>query len=736
MYLLEGLALLAGIPVVLLLAGYWIAARLDDISAAERLAVALLAGLSTLLLVIAIVNYFRPLGGVWAFLCLLPCVFSPADGKVRRRLWRDLADLLVNRRGRMLGYGAAAVVYLGLLLWPLLSNRDLVFYDGTSNHDSFFWITLADHLKRHTYMEAPVISATRPLTNAAVAIIGLEPAWGRMGAEGLLALTSTIVGAAPLKIYVYATASLYFLWIAGAYLVLKTFVADHLGGVAAAGLFLAQPIFIFFYSNANLPNLIGVLAATLLVVALARLLARRPPVGEAVAWSGLIMLSTHALLCSYPEMVPFVLLPCGLFWLRGVARRQWTMGWMAAGAILAGFAVNWVTSVRAIHGFLTSFAAARADAQWGDLFRALSPAEFVPALTTLIVSASTFLNVWLGAPLSLFIVFLLVLMLRRARDPLGLGMALAGSALLLTYTAGTGFVYGWQKTIQFGGIIIGALFPAGGLIVLQQVWREAAPGLRRHAAAAGISVLVLYYGYATYEGAHSTYSWARAKGIQREVFDLRDSGVKELNGGRMLVIAESFRMAFFDGMWAAYCLPHADLIYSARGHEAGGYLRASVLTYRPGDQPPPDAIYVSRAWADSIDANSDRLIDGKTCAVLRATNHVLGLEGFHPENGVPDGMSPHATLTLRPHTDSWLHLVLAPRPGIPLASPVVAVACRHSTGEKPAFQTRLEGAPPWRLAVPLQAAIDNRIEIDVTIATPASGKPPVRIEQLRITNQP
>jgi hypothetical protein len=412
------------------------------------------------------------------------------------------------------------------------------------------------------------------------------------------------------------------------------------------------------------------------------------------------------------------------------------MSLIVAGAILAGFAINWVTTVRAVHGFLTSFAAARADSQWGNLFGPLIGPEFLPTLTTLIVSASTFLDVGLGVPLSLFIVILLVLVLRRARDPLGLGMALAGSVALLAYTAGTGFVYGWQKTVQFGGIIIGALFPAGGLLVLQQLWRDAAPGLRRQAVVAAMVVLALYYGYATYKGAHDTYSWARSKDIQREVFDLRDSRVKELNGGRVLVIAESFRMAFFDGMWAAYCLPHADLIYSARGHEAGGYLRASVLTYSPGDQPPPDAIYVSRAWADSIDANSDRLIDGKTFAVLRETNHVLGLEGFYPENGVPNGVFPHATLTLRPHADSWLHLTLVPQSGISLPSAVVLVVCRRAASDQPVFQTRLEGAPPWRLTVPLQAATANRIEIDVAVATPANGKPPLHVGPLRITNQP
>ncbi|HTO04311.1 MAG TPA: hypothetical protein VL069_11445, partial [Opitutus sp.] len=184
MNVLENCLLLVGLPIGMILAGYWLAARLSQVSAAERLAVAALAGLAVLLWNIAAVNFFKPLSQGWALLCLWPVAITVFSPRARILLLRDVATVTFNRRGA--AAIALSTTLLAVLLWPVLTRPSLIFYDGTSNHDAFFWISAAEHLKRNSYMELPATSAVRPLTNATPAIIGWKPAWGRMGGEGLL----------------------------------------------------------------------------------------------------------------------------------------------------------------------------------------------------------------------------------------------------------------------------------------------------------------------------------------------------------------------------------------------------------------------------------------------------------------------------------------------------------------------------------------------------------------------
>lgn len=247
MNLLENCLLLLGLPLGMILAGYWLAAQLSATSASERLAVAALGGLAGLIWNISVINFFKPLNGNWAWLCLWPVMLTLLMPHSRKLLWRDISTVALNRRGLVAAVLAAA--FLGLLLWPLLSRPSLVFYDGTSNHDAFFWISAAEHLKRHTYMELPVANALRPLTNATPAIIGWHPVWGRMGAEGLLAFTSSIIGLAPVKLYLAATATLLIPWIAAVFLAVRTFFFGKLGMTATFALIVLQPVFVFYHGN-------------------------------------------------------------------------------------------------------------------------------------------------------------------------------------------------------------------------------------------------------------------------------------------------------------------------------------------------------------------------------------------------------------------------------------------------------------------------------------------------------
>src|SRR3569833_1249691 len=145
MNLLAQAVLLLALPIGTILSGYWLAGYLRAADITERCAAASLAGLATLLWSVTVVNLFQPLAGIWAWLCLWPILLTFALPIARRSLLQDLSALLRSKRS-LVGI-ALSFVFLGFLVWPLLHDPSLIFYDGTSNHDSFFWIASAEYLK-------------------------------------------------------------------------------------------------------------------------------------------------------------------------------------------------------------------------------------------------------------------------------------------------------------------------------------------------------------------------------------------------------------------------------------------------------------------------------------------------------------------------------------------------------------------------------------------------------------
>jgi len=719
MNFLENCLLLLGLPVGMILTGYWLASRLTSVTASERVAVAVLTGLAALLLNIAVVNFFKPLANFWAWACLWPVVLTLFMPGSLRRLIRDVAEIGFRRRG--IWAAALAAAFLVLILWPLLSQPSLVFYDGTSNHDAFFWIASAEHLKRHTYMELPVTSALHPLTNATPAIIGWRPQWGRMGAEGLLAFTSSIIGLAPVKLYLAATATLLIPWIAAVFLAVRTFLVGRLGTLATLALVALQPVFVFFHGNANLPNFVGALMAAGTVIATERSLRPGPNRGT---WCVLLILSLHGLLCSYPEMLPFVVMPGGLLWLRAWfaqgLRAAWKPATVTALAWIGGVLVNPASSVRAWSGFVFSFETARANQNWANLFESLNWLEYFPALATLSVGTSRALGSILGALLTLALVGGIILAFRRAIDRWGALFTLAGAAALLAYTLYTGFNYGWQKTVQFGGAFWAAVLPVASIEAL--VLCAPADRRARWAVRGALIGVVGLFGLATILNCLDGHKWSQRKILTQDWFSLRDYTRDHLAGAPVLVDGASFRMAFFHGMWATYFLPESDLYFAARGHENGGYLRNSVINEATHPIPKPAAYLVSRDWAETFDANSERLMIGDTVALLKTANRVSDWEGLEPENGYPENADGVIKLVIQPHSPSALNFTLSPRSADQVTTNRWKIL-RRIEG-RPDLASEVTGPPPWSISVPLERGLKNQIELTADPApAPGAGLP-------------
>jgi hypothetical protein len=732
----EGLLLIIGIGAALLMAGYWLAEPLSAISPAERLAVALLGGLASSLLMVSWINAFMPIRGAGLLICLAPCLATARRGSSRALLLADVRQTFGRWEAKWVIL--AAGVFLALLLRPLLANPELVFYDGSSNHDNFFYIADADYLAHHSYLGAAVASPTHPFHNSALAFVGWRPTWGRMGAEGLLALASGVTGVAPISLYAYATAALFLPWCAGVYLVLRSFIIDapprlH---VLLAVVFL-QPVFIFFHGNGNLANLIGAILASGILVAAERCTRRiaGEPRGVFWSWWGLLALTAHGLLCSYPEMMPFVMLPCALLWLRAWRREQGTPGLrlaaLAIGAVVAGALINPITTARALQGFLHSFDSARTKGWWANHFEGLPLSTYPLGLTSMAISMCERCSPALGGAISLLLIAGLIWTVRRARDSFGTAALLAGAGLLLGYTLLTGFAYGWQKTVQFAGISIGAIFPVGCLATLDLPMATRRGRLAARFLAGSLAVV---FACATVRNFAGAYPYAERKAITREMLTLRDRADIRLTSAPVLVVGESFEKSFFYGMWASYLLPRSPLLFSKRVKHPGGYLGERIRIEAPGGAPTPAAVFVSREWAESIDANATRWAEGKKFALLENTNRVLEAKGFRPKNGVPSHCSAHAELSLLPYRDSWLHLTLW-LPGGQTAKDARLSVENRLEGELQPHRLDFAGQPPWKILLPLKGGVRNEIVLEL-VGGVARVEFPCEIDALRIANEP
>lgn len=728
-----GLLFLLVVAAVIMLSGYWLSA-LDLVDTLpERLALAAVAGLASLLLQVGVVNFFLPLSGAGMWLCLLPAAGTLLWTRSRNQLLADGRSAVRSRSGLMvLGL---AVVFLTVLLGPALQDWQALFYDGTTNHDSYIWITSGEFLQHHTYLESPVRSATQPWMNMAEDIVGWNPRRGQLGVDPLLALFSSLASTTPLFTCLYLSAALFLPWSAAVYLAITTFFRARLSRAALAALVLFQPIFILFYANSNLPNLLGAIMGATVVLATEQAL-RAMTRSRRLGWCALLMLGFHGQLAVYPEMIPFILLPCSLLWLRPWFAGRWevvrTNGSWVAAAFLAGSVVNPAITVRAWRGFLFSFHTARTQDIFGNLFEPLNIAEYVPCFVTLSVPAALSLGYVLGAGLTLMLLSSAATACWRARDRQGALFTLAGSGALLIYTFFTGFKYGGQKSVQFSGVFVSAIMTAALLDAQFDNWRR--PGWRRRTAGVCLACIIAFYTAATALNFHQIYEWRQQKILSHDWFALRAISDSTLHEQPVLVEAASFRMPFFHTMWASYFLSSSRIYFARRGGEGGGYLRFGVLDESaiPGGR--PAALLVGRRWADSFDANSPRLLAGREYILFSEANRVTNLQGVYPLNGYPEHASTHFSIELTPHSASHLRLTLTPYKN--KLWPEATWRIVHRTGSGIETVKEVAGPPPWHIAVALVPRLSQTIECQVVSQADTTQAWPFAISQVTIESSP
>jgi hypothetical protein len=172
------------------------------------------------------------------------------------------------------------------------------------------------------------------------------------------------------------------------------------------------------------------------------------------------------------------------------------------------------------------------------------------------------------------------------------------------------------------------------------------------------------------------------------------------------------------------------MYFAARGEENGGYLRDSVTNESRDPIPAPSAYLVSRDWADTFDANSERLVLGDTVALMKNANRVSKWDGMQPDNGVPDNMEAHVMIEVTPHSRSQLKLTLSPRFTGKGATEGWQVSSQ--VGGKDAYSANVAGPPPWKIIVPLTAGQLNHIELDAGPTPPPNRLPAFVVREVKI----
>jgi hypothetical protein len=455
-------------------------------------------------------------------------------------------------------------------------------------------------------------------------------------------------------------------------------------------------MFIYLRANGNLPNLLGALAGAVAVAATARCLGTRE---ERMPWLALLTLSVSALLYSYPEILPFILLPGTFLLARATVRAPRQVSWVLLACML-GVALNPATALRAYHGFLGSFQAARADQNWANIFAHLGPSQFLPALVTISVPMAHYLGAIPCLLASIALLSAAVMAFHRAKDRFGAAASLSGGALLAVYTIATGFHYGWQKTALYSGAFLVALLP---IAALDACWRARG----RRGRALGLAVVLVLATGVVFQ-AMELQKWSLRKCLDRDWLDLRAAaGMRP--GGTIVVDSATFRMSFFYGMWSAYLLPDHRLLYAGRGVANGGHLGSRVLTESDPWLAGSRFALVSPEWAKTFDANSEPLYSSGNAVLLRSANRVTRLDGLWPETGVPMTSGNRIAIELVPHARSELHLTLAPSGAGPTGPRSWHI--RRNLRLAAVFACDVGGAPPWRIAIPLEPSQLNQIEI-------------------------
>jgi hypothetical protein len=715
MSLLFGTPIAAGLWLIILTMGYGLAGFIPSVDRLTRLTVASLVGLAWVILGVSVVGAIVPLSGATVWLIWAPTLLTLLIPTTRMQLWTDICSLSKSSQF-FAAITGLALLWITLLL-PCIVYPDLVFFDGKTNHDNFFWCVAAEYLQQHTYLSAHAQNRDHPLFNLVGSIIGWKPSWGRMGAEGFLALMSSTVLQSPVQLYNFMVSSLALPWVLTVIAIARRMGLPPLNFWPMVIVCFCQPVLFFFIANGNLPNLFGaIFAGGLWLVML--LISASPPRILPFAAAGALL--THGLLCSYPEIVPFAFVPITLLvaWHLFHASTNRTRPFILLVVIvLAGFCLNPLTTARAWNGFWSSIVQVRKDAIWANVFAPLTFAGYVPSLITLAMPSVKLYGIIGGVAASLGVLTSFVLLIKRTSQRALLLISLSGFFAMLVYTLVNSFGYGWQKSVQFFGIPLAVLFPA---LLVNLVWGEFFSGHSRKLVQVAVLATLSVMLHGMIGTAAENLKSAGNKGLTRQLLSLRDRMTHEYPGQPLYIDGATFRASFFHSMWSARLFAGNPLVFLSRQDQAGGYLRDSIALDNPTALAPTGFYYVAANWAKAFDYEPPSLFEDRVGSLIKNHNLVTEFTGFYRPSGVPQMTADNFSITLFPYADGWLEFTLEPN-GTPSGDCHVRGSASTDSGVE-SIETIMDVSRHLVVRFPLKAGTRNILTARI------SGAPPVDLD--------
>jgi hypothetical protein len=349
-------------------------------------------------------------------------------------------------------------------------------------------------------------------------------------------------------------------------------------------------------------------------------------------------------------------------------------------------------------------------------------AGYLPSLITLGIPSIRLYGLAGGLVASLAVAVSVFVLFKSSPRQLELFSPMAGFLALLAYTVFASFGYGWQKSVQFFGIPLAAMFP----VLLAGIAQERLRAVASHrvvlvALLGTLGIMVHTLIGVTAENLKS----ATSKGLTQPMLTLPARAAVEFPGQTVYVDGATFRAAFFQSMWSARLFPENPLVFISRQDEAGGYLRDFVQLDNPTTPANTGRYYVAANWARSFDYDPVPLVTDRVGVVLKQHNLIPEFAGFYRGTGVPEMCNAEFSLAIYPYADGWLEFTLepngAPTPQCRLNGTAITAAGTQR------IETSLDAGGHLVARFPLRAGTRNAItaaisggpKIDPEIGNPA-----------------
>lgn len=554
--------------------GYPLARCLRVAFGFRRLVWALVLGLALTIIVLRSAVAIVPLGRAAPFIAVLFAawiVSTWARPHLRHSLAKDVRTL---PRPAWLSLAVAFIGTVIALNLPVLLYGGYTF-EGTPNHDSIYYITVARYLRDHTFYQLPKPTPAHPLYSIVAGAFGNGAGVARIGAESLLAFSASLVGRDPLYLYGALTTTGVVLCSLVGLLFIPRISWRSFGQKIKAG-WLLPIVFVCpaIYQQAFNSNYATLYGAILFTAYLSRL-------QLCGGWRKAVVsvLFITALAATYPELLPIAWLCVGLSLLIGLTSSHKTFrciiregGIAFRDTALSALFFIWIT-IPAGYVIKHSYFIASTQGQTApDIYDGLPLLKYILAFLTTSQKLGAFASTAVaGIVLASVIILSISAMKKSGRHwhiVAGTGLAFAVMTIMIFYSS---FNYGKLKIVEYFAAFILPVAMIGGLSRSMRASKRSgsllygATIISLLASLAGIIFLI-----------RESLYWGKLKQITPDLVHLAQA-IDSLPGHPLVSIGPT-PSPFYYSMWIPY-LSRARFVYSPN-YGGGGYL-AQYISEHP-----------------------------------------------------------------------------------------------------------------------------------------------------------